>query len=51
MVKQRILTETLPPIRVPEGTIAQLEKICTGKMQITDFIRNAILKSIEEEAK
>jgi len=51
MVKQRILTEQLPPVRVPEGTLKKLEQICSGKMQVSEFIRNTILKVIEEELK
>ncbi len=49
MVKQRILTEQLPPIRVHPGTIAKIEKICSGKMQITDFIRKAVYDKLKEE--
>jgi hypothetical protein len=48
MVKQRILTEQLPPVRVHPGTLAKIEKICSGKMQVTDFIRNTIYEKIKE---
>ena len=51
MVKQRILTKVLPPVRVAEETFTSIEKICSGKKQIPNFIREAILKKIKEETK
>jgi len=51
MVKQRILTEQLPPARVPKGTLAQIEQICKNKISPSGWIRNVILKAIKEELK
>ena len=50
-IKRKILIEKLPPVRVPDGTIEQIEQICKNKISPSEWIRNVILKAIKEELK
>lgn len=51
MTKKRILTEQLPPVRVPGGTLEKINQICKNQISPSGWIRNVILKAIKEELK
>lgn len=51
MPKHRILTEQLPPVRVPAGTIEKINQICKNKISPSEWIRNVVLKAIWEGLK